>query len=841
MKSLILFFLCLQVALGAEWTLPTANQWNWTAEVYTGVEGGIDQYYPGGASERVVGVNGVDHLNVSLPPYGANPANPSTTATGSAGASSVTVASATGFRVDDSVELVAGYYEVSQYIVSTGASASLNFGVYLNGVTTNVAVTSGDTATQVATKLRAATYTGWTTSGSGTTVIWTADTAGEQYQYLLVYPNGSGVSGTESTVDGGYYSNHTITSISGNTIGITPAIPTAGAGASSAVFRSDNAQAINEAIAAATTGQVIYAPTGDYDIYRPINISSSRDNITFRGAGAGLTNIVKAASMAYMATIGSSYNYTGAELTVTGTKTKGTAALTVSDATGWLEGQIIQVVIRSDRDATRLTAGADLIIDVFGLTDARSYMAEITDVTGNVITVYPPLPSNGTYVDVILKQKLDYPSDRTEFVGLEDMTIDGASITSGTALKMDQTSRCWLRGVEVKDYNNYGIHLNETFRTQAQLCIAGPGRSGGTNSAGILGDKNSAALIVNNIIESNSSNQQENAGSVGNAWVYNASVNNGTGNDLLLNHGAHNMFNLYEGNVAHSWKSDGYFGSASHNVMFRNWFSGYDGTYTGPPGYAKRFTRSFVEAGNVLGYDGFAVGTRTYGFPNIGDDSSFTETSDVAAGDFWNDWGITGSITTRSGDASTTVTVNKLGNLVVGSGSFSNGPTLIWYQSGVLKQCKYLEVTAISGLLVTLADVNGGTSNGDALPANGTAVELWGGQVMFQEKDLAVEPSFTQASNYEAAAVGTGAITDSISPDTLPNSLAYTAQPSWWTDNGFTGTWPPVNPSTPVFSISIIPAGFRSTGTPAPEPPAPSGPTITTGSLSIGGTLSIGN
>jgi hypothetical protein len=307
---------------------------------------------------------------------------------------------------------------------------------------------------------------------------------------------------------------------------------------------------------------------------------------------------------------------------------------------------------------------------------------------------------------------------------------------------------------------------------------------------------------------------QENAGSVGNVWAYNISVNNVGGNDMLLNHGAHNCFNLYEGNVANSWKSDGYFGSASHNVMFRNWFSGYDGTYAGPPAYAKRFTRQFVEAGNVLGLDGISAGdNRQYGYPNIGN-SSYAGNSNTGTGDFWNDWKITGTITTMTGPAAATVTVNKLGDLVEGSGEFQNGPTLVWYASGVWKQAKHLKVTAISGLLVTLADANGATSNGTALPADGTAVELWPGQVGFQEMDDAVEPSFTQASNYESAAVGTGAITNSISPDTLPNSLAYTTKPAWFGSLA----WPPVNPSSPVFSFEIIPAGYRYANSTLPDP-----------------------
>jgi hypothetical protein len=47
--------------------------------------------------------------------------------------------------------------------------------------------------------------------------------------------------------------------------------------------------------------------------------------------------------------------------------------------------------------------------------------------------------------------------------------------------------------------------------------------------------------------------------------------NSGMLND---NHGPHDMMNLYEGNVAEQFTSDGYFGSASHGTLFRNYLLG---------------------------------------------------------------------------------------------------------------------------------------------------------------------------------------------------------------------------------------------------------------------------
>lgn len=68
--------------------------------------------------------------------------------------------------------------EVDSLTITAAATASGNVTVTLNGVATNVAVTSGDTTAQVATKIAAASYTGWTASASGSIVTFTSTTVG---------------------------------------------------------------------------------------------------------------------------------------------------------------------------------------------------------------------------------------------------------------------------------------------------------------------------------------------------------------------------------------------------------------------------------------------------------------------------------------------------------------------------------------------------------------------------------------------------------------------------------------------------------------------------------------
>src|SRR5262249_43333723 len=113
---------------------------------------------------------------------------------------------------------------------------------------------------------------------------------------------------------------------------------------------------------------------------------------------------------------------------------------------------------------------------------------------------------------------------------------------------------------------------------------------------------------------------------LGNVIAYNYFTNTSAGFwDISVNHGPHNMLNLAEGNVLHWYKDDGYFGSSSHNTLFRNRI---DWQVT-----LKHFSNYYNVVGNVLGTTGINVGYETevsdywniglspvyeLGFPNIG-------------------------------------------------------------------------------------------------------------------------------------------------------------------------------------------------------------------------------
>lgn len=100
-------------------------------------------------------------------------------------------------------------------------------------------------------------------------------------------------------------------------------------------------------------------------------------------------------------------------------------------------------------------------------------------------------------------------------------------------------------------------------------------------------------------------------------------------------------------------------------------------------------------------------------------------------------------------------------------------------------------------------------STGTAQPSEGDLWAHWGtagGVSGFQEWDLDVAHTTNRKHNWNAS---NGAIPVSEELDegeTLPDSLAYSAQPDWWPTSL---AWPPVDPTSPNEDYEMIPAGYR--------------------------------
>ena len=190
----------------------------------------------------------------------------------------------------------------------------------------------------------------------------------------------------------------------------------------------------------------------------------------------------------------------------------------------------------------------------------------------------------------------------------------------------------WIKGVKVKGASNYSVHLMDCLQCEVRDSYLDELNHSGSNGAGLLFNATSATLVENNIIRNSFPSIEVNSGSTGNVFAYNFCLNDNGLFSIDTNHGPHNAYNLYEGNVANNLIADGYFGGVSHDTVFRNWFHGFNAGW----GISlKRFTRSYSLVGNVIGAPSYAMTFDgiSFGQPNIGNGYSSGNAPP------WADWG----------------------------------------------------------------------------------------------------------------------------------------------------------------------------------------------------------
>jgi hypothetical protein len=190
------------------------------------------------------------------------------------------------------------------------------------------------------------------------------------------------------------------------------------------------------------------------------------------------------------------------------------------------------------------------------------------------------------------------------------------------------------------------VFVNNSVRCEISRCSFDGRSLSGPNGAGVLWEGSSCGLVEDNIIKQVSAHIQVNLGSSGNVFAYNflsdSTLVGEYGPSITGNHGPHNSFNLYEGNIAPNYQSDGYYGSSSESTLFRNWLHGDNPTR--PPRYVvslNRFCRMYSMIGNVIGRPTRAapsLGLVQLGYPNIGN-SYYVGFAEPSVGDWWVDYG----------------------------------------------------------------------------------------------------------------------------------------------------------------------------------------------------------
>ena len=422
---------------------------------------------------------------------------------------------------------------------------------------------------------------------------------------------------------------------------------------------ADAQPAIMKAIADARENEVVYLPAGTYRVNSAIR-AGGKSRITIRGDGPDKTIIMGYQPSGSIISLepadGGDWNYGGRlKLEVTGSPTRNATVLAVGDTKG-LEGrknggigEPCQLSLKND---PKLPVVVPAKFDYM-----RRQVSRIVAKTPATVTISPGLLFD---LPAELAPVLRPAGRYAEFVGIEDLALDGANCSKASWLICINASyACWVKNVTVRNAPAYHSFFDGLLNCEVRHCyIAKRGRALGPNGAGILFGLSSFCLIEDNVLAEAFPHIEVN-GSTGNVFAYNFCDDTGIQGGLLgasidSNHNAHCSYNLYEGNLAPKFQSDGYHGSASHDTAFRNWFHG---TSTKTDQYwvcvnLNRFTRCYSLVGNVLGSKGAAwsydnaengFGYKQHfiyvlGMPNMGNGGFTGGKVQPSKGTFWSDW-----------------------------------------------------------------------------------------------------------------------------------------------------------------------------------------------------------
>jgi hypothetical protein len=556
---------------------------------------------------------------------------------------------------------------------------------------------------------------------------------------------------------------------------------------------TDSAAAIQAAIDAATSGDVVYLPAGTYRTNSAIYVQN-KSNVTIRGAGMDSTIIDSRSGGLQVRGTGTENTY-GFTAVLTGA-TKGSSQFTIADASSYHVDDFMRLKTLNDNTLP--------VIGPNGTTHLRGQLMKITAIANNTVSFWPAVISD---VDPTHTEIEVVPSALVAAnVGFEDLTLDGSNGIVQVGVSMTGTYNSWIKNVKVMGVTNYGISFADVLGIEVRHSRVDFDSGGGSNHAGLLSGHMNSSLIEDNMFINAFPVIEINFSSVGNVFAYNYMSGSGSN----TNHGAHNDYNLYEGNNAVEFKSDGYYGSESNATFFRN----YSAYFVG-----KRFSRNFNFIGNV----GEVV---SIGQPNIGNGSS-DGIAQPSQGIFWQDWNatigptMTGTFTKTSSTAGTfhfdshADAVRLFGyhaNLWSGSPcivsstyhSCNTPGTLDWGLGQIEDQFRYTNVSYLD-LDTDTAGIENVYLSGAALPNSGTHAALWPRSEGFQELDMDVALTSLFKKNSITYNGGIRPFEALANGETIPNSLFRSSKPAYFGNL----TWPAIDPANSTTTADDIPAGYR--------------------------------
>jgi Pectate lyase superfamily protein len=338
---------------------------------------------------------------------------------------------------------------------------------------------------------------------------------------------------------------------------------------------SDATAGIQAALDACPASQVVLLSAGTFRINGSLTVPS---NVTLRGAGSSQTILDAHGSAAGVINFGPDESPSpSSAVSVTSGCNKGSQSITVSDASGIAVGTYLILTALND---SFVTSGACTWCDQFwNGTRCMGQTLEVTSVNGNTIGV---TPIYWTYPSSLAPTVMPLTAS-CKYGGVENLQVYANNTGYTTNERMSGCAYCWVLNCEnnyadgdhAEVYWSYRCEIRHNYFHDAFLHTAGS-----TDADIFLAAKSSGILVVDNILRRMHVGVMINWGASGNVIAYNYCEGNfdTSATNVLMSaygfHGAHPMFQLFEGNIGSNISADSYWGSSSHATLLRNWFKG---------------------------------------------------------------------------------------------------------------------------------------------------------------------------------------------------------------------------------------------------------------------------
>lgn len=391
-----------------------------------------------------------------------------------------------------------------------------------------------------------------------------------------------------------------------------------------------------------------------------------------------------------------------------------------------------------------------------GYTYSQKQIVTVQSVSGSGAGPFTVAISPGVYFNNIRSSQNPgawWPGFATHD-GLENLSVDGSALSTDN-IDIAACYQCWVKNVASYNANRSHVKLFYSSHSVVRDSYFFQSQSHAEESYGIELEATSADLIENNICQQ-LTNCLMAGNTSGSVFGYNFAVGSVSVNSNYLtasfpSHNAGNDMFLLEGNNVMDFNTDDTWGSSNTETYFRNHLAGWQHQSGGPywgtePFIDRSLARVNNVVGNVLGQPGWHTNYESYATSSTGGaNQNLLSVSIYSLG--WTGYAETSAGTCTSG----------------GSGQFNNGCDAA-VRSTLMRWGNY--------------DVVNGAPQWNSTEAAPPAVTY-------------VNANFT-TSYFNSLA------------HTLPASLYYSSQPSWWPAGK---AWPPIGPDVTTGNLGICSSG----------------------------------